>query len=158
MNRIGELGFHMASVPEPSSLATLGFGVWYLLFAERVTQFVQSVSPDEMFRCTLAESAGATSHGTRGVHSEIVVETRSPRDDTQWEYVKREPIPIDDSARRSNYSITWEYDAKHRTTGVTVFGDYGRPPFPGEIIFKMPLGAARAKQAIAPTLARCEIE
>ena len=85
--------------------------------------------------------------GGRGVQAKIFVETRSnptrySKDGKEiWDEVEREPIPVDDSAGRSNYSIAWEYDGKHRTTGLVVFGDYGSPPFPGETVFKMPLKA-----------------
>ena len=124
-------------------VGTLGFGVWYLLFAEHVRHFVQSVSPDGMFRCTV------TQRWCRGSRAEVLLEgwkeERRGSDDGPWESMTRQDLAGDTSACRSNYSITWQYDAKHRTTGVTVFGDYGSPPFPGEIIFKMPLGAPEAK-------------
>jgi hypothetical protein len=80
------------------------------------------------------------------IQAEILVEKRKTHyrvtdsdKEKSWEDIKREPIDVDDSACRSNYSINWEYDDKHRTTGLIVFGDYGSPPFPGEIIFKIPL-------------------
>jgi hypothetical protein len=120
--------------------------VWHWAFGEHITASVQSVSPDGMFRCTLTEWWG---EGT--IQAKVVIEKRnqrnlyliaSPENDREiWEDVKREPLPVDDSAGRSNYSIVWEYDGKHRTTGLTIFGDYGTPPFPGETIFRMPLAS-----------------
>jgi hypothetical protein len=102
-----------------------------------------------MFRCTLTEWSGSfLSRRGWAIQAKIAIEKRnkqnlilSSSEEKVWEDVKRQPIQVDDSACRSNYSITWQYDEKHRTTGVTVFGDYGTPPFPGEIIFTMPLSA-----------------
>ena len=55
-----------------------------------------------------------------------------------WQEI-RQATPPGDSACRSSYSIAWQYDGNHRATGVTVFADYGTPPFPGMILFEMPL-------------------
>jgi hypothetical protein len=130
------------------SALALGFGkaAWQLLFRDHVTALVQSTSPDGMFRCTLTEWSGWKPRGGWGVQAKLVVEKRKsdytgPDKERGWEAFKREPINVDDSACRSYYSIAWEYDAKHRTTGLILFGDYGSPPFQVETIFKMPLTA-----------------
>ncbi len=130
----------------------LATAAWYFLLAglhtDNITALVQSNSPDGMFRCTLTEWNGQMPRGGWGIQAKILVEKRKthyrvtdPDKERLWEDLKREPIDVDDSACRSNYSIAWEYDSKHRTTGLIVFGDYGSPPFPGEVIFKMPLKA-----------------
>jgi hypothetical protein len=120
--------------------------VWRELFGEEVVDVVQSVSPDGMFRCTLTDLYGDIPQGARGNHTEIAVQewnlqadirTRSKGDEALWEDLVRQPIPKDDSIRGSCYSIAWEYDGRHRTTGLTVFGDYGPPPRPGTVVFKM---------------------
>jgi hypothetical protein len=128
----------------------LGVVLWRSLFCEHVTALVQSNSPDGMFRCTLTEWSGTMPRGGQGIQAKILVERRNKKNlilpssaggKELWDDVKREPIQVDDSACRSNYSVAWEYDGKHRTTGLTVFGDYGTPPYSGEIILTMPLAA-----------------
>ena len=132
----------------------LAKAAWQSLFGDHVTALVQSNSPDGMFRCTLTEWSGTMPRGGCGIQAKILVEARSnpsrySKDGKElWDDIKREPIPVDDSACRSNYSIAWEYDGKHRTTGLIVFGDYGSPPYPGEIIFKMPLGSRSVEKRL----------
>ncbi len=113
--------------------------VWYQrVTRERTTAWIQSSSPDGMFRCTVTERASPGRSGT-----EIVFEGRrknltSPDSVGLWVEIKRANVN-NDSASRSNYSVGWEYDEKHRTTGITVFGDFGTPPFPGKVLMLVPL-------------------
>ena len=53
-----------------------------------------------------------------------------------WENIRREYR--EDSIGRYYYSITWEYNGKHRTTRLTIFGSSERPPCDGEIVLGMP--------------------
>jgi hypothetical protein len=115
--------------------------VGWIVFGRHLTAQVQSISPDGMFRCTVTEwsvpgNAQPTivieraTDGNMGIHSE---DSHKP-----WQGIKQATSP-GDSAFRSSYSIAWQYDGNHRTTEVTVFGDYGTPPFPGTILLEMPL-------------------
>jgi len=95
---------------------------------EETLETLRSTSPDGMYRC----SVKLTHDGQARTY--ITLHGRCPSPRQQWQVVAEELVE-DDSACRSNYSIDWQYDDRHRTTGVTVFGDFGTPPYPGEIIF-----------------------
>lgn len=121
-------------------LAGIVFGtivVWNALCGEWVTASVQSASPDGMFRCTLTERWSGGLAG--GYEAKVVVEKMNGQ--WRWEEVKQAPVDVDVSLPRSNYSIIWEYDSKHRTTGLILFGDYGSPPFRGTVLFRMSMKA-----------------
>ncbi|HUT58904.1 MAG TPA: hypothetical protein VNA25_13740 [Phycisphaerae bacterium] len=119
-------------------LAGLGVLVVLLLallvhrfFAWRTTYRLVCNSPDGMYRCTIQEKAR-----NGQVRAYVALHRRSSLySDPNWRVVKEQHLSSG-SACRSNYSIDWHYDANHRTTGLTVFGDFGSPPFEGEVIFE----------------------
>ncbi len=114
-------------------LAVSGVLMLRHLFGEHETASVESVSPDGMFRCTVTERAS-----TGQCRSEIVLYSRQGTSGF-WTETNRRSVQ-NDSACRSNYSVDWDYDEKHRTTGLKVFGDFGSPPFPGEVLLDIRIG------------------
>ena len=109
------------------------------LFSEDTLETLESTSPDGMYRC----SVKLTHDGQARTYITVHGLSLAPR--PEWKVVAEEVVE-DDSAGRSNYSIDWQYDERRRTTGVIVFGDFGGPPYPGEIIFRhhMPAPSTRA--------------
>ncbi len=107
---------------------------YWVFFGERVSFEAVSVSPDGMYKCQVKETYTVGQCGAM-----IKVYHRQPGDDV-WKLLKEAEV-YNDSVVRSNYSIDWEYDDKHRTRKLIVFGDFGGPPFPGEVILEMPFSS-----------------
>jgi len=105
----------------------------YRFLGEKVSFETVSVSPDGMYRCEVIETQSLGQ-----CKAKIRVFQRSNSVEDPWELLESEEIS-NDSACRSNYSVDWQYDGRNRTELVTVFGDFGSPPFPGDIIFEMPI-------------------
>lgn len=103
------------------------------LTRETTTACVQATSPDGMYRCTVEEKSTAT-------QSNVVITVYRRKimvlsGTNLWEIIDNKEVR-NDSASRSNYSIDWSLDKKNRTRGITVFGDFGSPPFPGEVLLQ----------------------
>jgi hypothetical protein len=120
--------------------AILGTGILLLVvgglvcnhvFREKTSFEAVSTSPDGMYQCRVKETYRST--GGCVTHIEVLA---FDLDSRRWESMEQKDVH-NDSLRRSNYSIDWEYDGDHRTTGLGVFGDFPRqPPLPGEIILE----------------------
>ena len=106
------------------------------LFADKVTFETFSSSPDGMYRCHVRET-----HERGSCRATVRLFRWTGSADEPWELIRTEEV-YNDSAVRSNYSVDWQYDAQRRTQGVIVFGDFGTPPFPGEVIFQVRLDGA----------------
>lgn len=128
-------------------VAVGAFFVYRTFFGEKVPFETASISPDGMYRCEVHES-----YTTGQCRTSIKVFHRAGSGDNPWQLVKAKEV-ANDSACRSNYSVDWRYDSKHRTEGVVVFGDFGSPPFPGEVIFETQINDTRQAppQAETPT-------
>ena len=108
------------------------------LVASRNRAFVQSISPDGVFRCTVIE----TQEGFADPKCEITVDKfyrdSAPGSDAGvWHNAERGSAYLGD-LRNYYYSICWQYNAEHRTTGVTVFGSQS-PSGDGRILWDKPL-------------------
>ena len=118
-------------------LAIPVFLVYYFFFHESVTFEDVSISPDGMYKCEVRETSD-------GYQSEALIKVYRRKNlicvsgPDLWELFEEEEV-YNDSSCRSNYSIDWEYDDERRTTKLVVFGDFGTPPFPGEILLEVPL-------------------
>jgi hypothetical protein len=114
-------------------LLLLCVGIYFLLFHMHTTAHVVSVSPDGMYKCELIER-------TNGGQSpaQIVLYRRLSPWTPDWGILDSADVH-NDSACRSNYSVDWEYNEKHRSTGVVVFGDFGGAPFEGTVVFERAL-------------------
>lgn len=119
------------------ALALLCLGVYALFFHARVSAHVVSVSPDGMFKCELTER----SNGGQSAGEIVLYQRMSPWTPEDWEAVDKGGV-YNDSACRSNYSINWAYNEKHRSTGVVVFGDFGGAPFAGTMVYERTLDPA----------------
>jgi hypothetical protein len=71
-------------------------------------------------------------------HARVTLLLRRSLYPPEWEVLDSGDIN-NDSACRSNYSIDWEYNDKHRAKKVVVFGDFGSAPFAGTIIYQRSL-------------------
>ena len=116
--------------------------VYFEFFHNPVTAFVQSLSPDGMYRCTVTEKC----MGMGEMQFEIVIDRRKLRTANASSFLIGEGWDniYCDSYRSScgngNYSIVWEYNDRHLTTGLTIFSDSGDPPYwDGYTILKRPL-------------------
>lgn len=113
------------------------FFAYQSFFGEKVSFETTSISPDGMYRCEIRE----TYYHFGQCKTTIKVFRRNGSGNAPWTLAKTEHIS-NDSVCRSNYSVDWQYDEHHRTRGLIVFGDFGTPPFPGEIIFEMQIVSA----------------
>lgn len=117
--------------------------VYFVFFrSSPVTAFAQSSSPDGMYRCTVTEKCT----GMGEMQFEIVIDRRNLRTagdgssfliGTGWDNIYRDSY--ESSCGNSNYSIVWEYNDRHLTTGLTIFSDTEPPYWDGNIILKRPL-------------------
>ncbi len=119
----------------PIVLTALGLAAYLVLSGNRA--FVQSISPDGAFRCTVIER----SEGMADPEWEITVnkfyrDSAPGSDAGVWQNVKRGSATLG-SLKNYYYSICWQYNAEPRTTGVTVFKSTIPPPNGGEIIWDM---------------------
>jgi len=114
-------------------LIAIGLGVYFLYFAAQTTAHVVSVSPGGMYKCELTERL----NGDQST-AQIVLYRRMSPWKPDWEVVDSADV-YNDSACRSSYSIDWEYNDKHRSTGVVVFGDFGGAPFEGTTVYERAL-------------------
>ena len=119
-------------------VVAIGIVLIHHVFFREWTSFEDtSVSPDGMYKCELKETqTPGQCNALIKVYQRKDLTALSGED--LWEPLEEAKV-YNDSVSRSSYSIDWEYDDDHRTRKLIVFGDFGTPPFPGEIIFEMPL-------------------
>ena len=129
-------------------VAAAAFFVYRSFFGEKVSFETASVSPDGMYRCEVRET-----YDFGQCKATIKVFHRNGSGDAPWTLVKTEHIR-NDSACRSNYSVDWEYDEHYRTERLVVFGDFGTPPFAGEIIFEMRIASGSLASSSTMSTAR----
>ncbi len=121
------------SVAATTAIVLLCVGFYFLFFHMRTSEQVVSVSPDGMYKCEVTER----SNGSHCVAQIMLYRQRSSWS-ADWAVMDKREVS-NDSACRSSYSIDWSFNEKFRSTGVTVFGDFGGPPFAGTILYRQTL-------------------
>jgi hypothetical protein len=121
----------------PVVLTALGL-VAYLVLSGN-SAFVQSISPDGTFRCTVIErSEGLADPAWEITVDKFIRESTPGSDEGKRRSIERASGTLG-SLKNYYYSICWQYDTQHRTTGVAVFGSNVAPSGDGRILWDMPL-------------------
>lgn len=100
-----------------------------------VTAKLQSTSPDGIYKIKLTERSHT---GQSGGWIELF---ESPVESESWRSVRVDRF-YNDSLSRSGYAVDWQFDAVKKTTGVTVFGDFGLPPHVGTVVLQLQFDSA----------------